>query len=72
MTIGETLEALIEDGNISITELSQKIGVNRRQITRWEKNEAEMGTQKLKMICEIYQVSADYVLGLPKGLHWPR
>ena len=27
---------------------------------------------KLKALCLYYHVSADYILGLPKGLDWPR
>ena len=72
MTIGERFKALIEDTDTNITDLAEIIEVNRRQITRWQNDEAEMGIYKLKKICEIYNVSADYVLGLPKGLDWPR
>ncbi len=27
---------------------------------------------RLKELCRLYKVSADYILGLPKGLDWPR
>jgi len=46
--------------------------VSVRQIIRWEKGTSEMGIYKLKEMCQIYRVSADYILGLPKGLKWPR
>ena len=72
MGIEKTLHDLIEDNDTSIKELAEKLGVNRRQITRWISNESEMGISKLKAICEHYQVSADYLLGLPRGLNWPR
>lgn len=72
MEINERLNALLEDNDTNATELAKIIGVNRKQITRWRNNEAEMGIYKLKEICEYYQVSADYILGLPKGLEWPR
>ncbi len=31
-----------------------------------------MTISKLKALCLYYHVSADYILGLPKGLDWPR
>lgn len=72
MEIHERFNALIEDNETNATELAEKIGVNRKQITRWRNNEAEMGIYKLKEICKYYGVSADYILGLPKNLNWPR
>lgn len=72
MEIHERIDALIEDNETRIDELAFAIGVNRKQITRWRKGEAEMGIYKLKEICEYYGVSADYILGLPKGYQWPR
>ena len=72
MTTGNKLKDLIEDDDINISELAEKLGVNRRQITRWENDDAEMGILKLKALCENYNVSADYMLDLPQGLRWPR
>lgn len=72
MEIFERINALIEDNDTNIAELANTIGVNRKQITRWKNNEAEMGIFKLKELCRYYGVSADYILGLPKGLSWPR
>ncbi len=72
MNFNERLQGIITDGDITQTELAKIIGTNRKQISRWINNEQEMGIQKLKTICEYYGVSADYLLGLPKGLQWPR
>lgn len=72
MEIHENIKALIEDTDTEIQDLAEIIGVNRKQIQRWENGSQEMGIYKLKKICEFYQVSADYILGLPKGLSWPR
>lgn len=72
MTIGERITAIIEDSDTSIAELCRATGFNPRQVTRWKTDEAEMGIMKLKEICQYYGVSANYILGLPKGLQWPR
>lgn len=70
--INERLKATREDKDITQKEIAEAIGVTRRQISRWEKDLSEMGIHKLREICLYYQVSADYILGLPKGLDWPR
>ncbi len=72
MEIHEKIDALIEDNETRVDELALAIGVNRKQITRWRKGDAEMGIYKLKELCEYYGVSADYILGLPKNGKWPR
>lgn len=72
MTTNERLRALIEDSDTNQTQLADIIGVHRKQIGRWLKGDAEMGIYKLKEICEYYEVSADYLLGLPADLEWPR
>lgn len=72
MEINEVLESLITDNDTKKQKLAEHIGVNRKQIQRWINGEAEMGIYKLKAICEYYGVSADYILGLPKNLKWPR
>lgn len=72
MYIHERINDLIEDGNIQVQVLANKLGVTRQQIARWRRGTSEPGAYKIKQLCEIYGVSADYILGLPKGLQWPR
>lgn len=71
--IAKRIEDTIHDGNKTVIEAAEYIGVNRKQLSRWaSQNGAEMGIYKLKAFCTFYGVSADYILGLPKGLDWPR
>ena len=72
MSYYQNLCDTIEDSDSRIKELAAAIGVSPKQVSRWIKGSREMGIDKLKKICEYYQVSADYILGLPKGLAWPR
>ena len=72
MRINETLKALREDYDLTQDQLADMLNVSRKQVIRWEQGASEMGIQKLKALCEIYKVSADYILGLPKDLKWPR
>lgn len=72
MSIPNKIDEIIEDGEISIAELAMKIGVSRQQIARWRKGTSEPGARNLMELCKIYEVSADYILELPKNLKWPR
>lgn len=66
------LQEIITDKDDTHMNLANEIGCNNNQIRRWINGEAEMGIWKLKKICEYYKVSADYILGLEKGLEYPR
>ena len=72
MQINERIKALREDKDLTQAYISSKIEVTRRQYIRYEQGEQEMTVGRLKALCEFYGVSADYVLGLPQGLKWPR
>lgn len=52
--------------------LAAKMGIHHIQLANYERRKNEMPTRYVKQICAIYGVSADYILGLPKGLKWPR
>lgn len=68
----QALQDLITDNDMTQEDLANIVGVNRKQVGRWINGQAEMGVDKLKKICEHFQVSADYLLGLREGLGWPR
>lgn len=72
MQINERIKALREDKDLTQAYVSSKIEVTRRQYIRYEQGEQEMTVSRLKALCEFYGVSADYILGLPQGLSWPR
>lgn len=72
MTIGERLRATRTDKDHTQKDTSKILNTNDRQIGKYERDEQEMTISKLKTFCEYYEVSADYILGLPRGLAWPR
>lgn len=72
MEIHERLRATREDKDLMQKEIAEFLGVSEKQVSRWEKNQSEMGIYKLQKLCLYYGVSADYILGLPKGLAWPK
>ena len=72
MEIHERLKAIREDRDESQAEIAKVIDTTQQQIYKYEKGLQEMTISRLKTLCEYYQVSADYILGLPQGLSWPR
>lgn len=72
MEIHERIRATREDLDITQEQAAKAAGCTRRQYIRYEKGEQEMMISKLRELCLYYKVSADYILGLPKGLNWPR
>ncbi len=53
-------------------ELAAKINVHHVQWANYERRKNELPIRYLLAFCEHYGVSADYLLGLPKDLEWPR
>lgn len=72
MSIGERLKSTRIDHDHEQKETAEILKVSEKQIIRYEKDRQEMGIQKLREFCMYYHVSADYILGLPKNLDWPR
>ena len=72
LTTGERLDALITDNDKTKPEVTNALQISRMQLYKWRNDKAEMTIDKLRAICEYFQVSADYLLGLPPDLNWPR
>ena len=68
----ERLKEIREDKDIRQREVADAIGTTKQQIYAYEKGINKMSVERLKELCLYYGVSADYVLGLPKGLRWYR
>ncbi len=60
------------DADETQRDLATAIGVNHVQWAKYESGVNEPPIRYLLKFCEHYNVSADYILGLPKGLNWPR
>lgn len=72
MELHERLRQLREDRDMTQAELAAMLGTTRQQVGKYETGRQEMTAGKLAALCLALGVSADYLLGLPKGLPWPR
>ena len=61
-----------EDAEHTQRELGKSIDFNHVQIAKYENRKNVPPIRYLLAFCQYYEISADYLLGLPKGLDWPR
>ena len=70
-TIGEKIKAFREDLDMNQTELGKMVDMTQRKISYIECGKYEPSIEDIKALCNFFNVSADYLLGLKKGLEYP-
>ncbi len=60
---GERLKELRIEKNLSATDLSKMVGVSDSTIIRWESLSMLPTIDKLDAICDVFGVTADYMIG---------
>ena len=63
MTIGERIKKVRLQQGLTTKELAKQIGKSKNAITEIETGRATSQWEKLREICDILDVSADYILG---------
>ena len=72
MEIAEKIKSLREDKDLTQQDIADILDTTRQQVYKYENGLQEMTVSRLAKLCRFYGVSADYILGLPKGRQWPR
>ncbi|MBR2048082.1 MAG: helix-turn-helix transcriptional regulator [Oscillospiraceae bacterium] len=62
MTMGEKILNLRKARGWSQEELAERIGVTRQAVSRWESDSAKTDADKIIAVCDLFGVSADYLL----------
>ena len=62
MTIGEKIAKLRTAANISQEQLAEKVEVSRQSVSKWEMNQAMPQIDKVLLLCELFDISADELL----------
>lgn len=68
----ERLKELRQDKDLTQAETAAILKIDQSYYSKYERGKHPMPVEHLATLCEFYGVSADYVLGLPEGLTWPR
>lgn len=72
MNVGNVLRDLREDHDLTQKDVAKILNLDQSYYAKYENGRHPLPIQHLKTLCLFYHVSADYILGLPKGLNWPR
>lgn len=62
MTIGEKIAGLRVAAELSQEQLAEKVGVSRQSVSKWEMDQALPQIDKVLLLCELFDVSADELL----------
>lgn len=68
----DRLKDLREDSNKKQKDIAEILGTTTQYYQKYEKGKHPLPINHLKTLCLFYEVSADYILGLPRDLNWPR
>ena len=69
LTFGERVRNLREDADMSQTQLGIAIHTTQRKISYIERGISEPTLEDIIALCKVFNVSADYLLGLTKSRH---
>ena len=67
----ERIKELRVDKDIKQREIATLLNTTQQQYSKIEKGTSEITADKLVKLCLFYNVSADYILGLPQNLPYP-
>mgnify|MGYP002735117297 CR=1 FL=1 len=72
LTLGEKIRLLREEHELNQTELGRAVNMTQRRVSYIENDTYEPSVDDLKALCKFFNVSADYLLGFPKHLPYPK
>lgn len=59
MTLGENLQRLRKEKELSQEDVARALFVSRQTISKWETDKAEPGVDNLKALADLYEVTLD-------------
>lgn len=70
ISFGEKIKHLREDNDLTQGALGKKLNMTQRKVSYIENGIYEPSISDIKEICIFFNVSADYLLGLPQNLNY--
>lgn len=67
----DRLTALRQDRDIGQKVIAGVLGCKQAAVSKYELRKVRYDIEDIIKLCEFYNVSADYILGLPQGLDYP-
>ena len=72
LTFGEKLRLLREERELNQSQLGSAVNMTQRKISYMENNTYEPSMDDIRQLCLFFNISADYFLGFPNPLPYPR
>ena len=72
LTLGEKIRLLREEKELNQTELGKAVNMTQRKVSYIENDKYEPSMDDIRAFCRFFNVSADYMMGFPKPLPYPR
>lgn len=72
MSFGERIRFLRENKELNQSQLGNAVNMTQRKISYIENNKYEPSLADIQAFCMFFHVSADYLLGFPKNLPYPK
>ena len=72
LIFGEKLRLLREERELNQTELGKAVNMTQRKISYLERDKYEPSMDDIRVLCNYFQVSADYLLGFSKHYPYPK
>ena len=72
LSFGEKIRLLREEKELNQTQLGREVNMTQRKISYMERDVYEPSMEDIKALCCFFQVSADYLLGFPGHLPYPK
>ena len=64
----QILRNLREDHDMTQAQVAKVLNTTKNQVGKYERGEQDMNIKHLITLCNFYNVSADYILGLPENM----
>lgn len=65
------IKELRQDNDLKQKDVAKKCNMTQRKVSFIENGTTEPNLEDLRQLCKLFNVSADYILDLPKGLKYP-
>ncbi len=72
LTFGEKIRLLRENKELTQAQLGMVINMTQRKVSYLENGKYEPSLEDMRILCQFFQVSADYLLGFTRHLPYPK
>ena len=68
----DRLTEIRNDRDIKQSTIAEILGVKQSAVSKYEKRRKQYTVDDIIKLCNFYKISADYILGLPENLEFPK